>query len=69
MKLSVNVYNTLPSRKSHWWQIVFIPTISLMNNVQKHDPYVAMNVEWLFWSITVIFSYGKKNIPNYFYTR
>lgn len=69
MKLTVNVYNTLPSEKSHWWQIVFIPTISLMNNVQKHDPYVAMNIEWLFWSITVIFSYGKKDTPNYFYTR
>lgn len=58
MKFNVKTYQTLPDRRSHWWQIVLIPTISIMNNVQKHEPYVAINAEWLFWSFTTIISYG-----------
>jgi hypothetical protein len=61
MKLNIKTYNTLPSSKSHWWQLVILPTMTLMNNIQKHDPYVAFNIEWLFWSITTIISYGKEN--------
>jgi hypothetical protein len=60
MKLNIKTYNTLPTKKSHWWQIVLFPTVSLMNNIQKNDPYVAVNIEYLFWSITTILSYGKK---------
>lgn len=60
MKLNFKMYNTLPTRKSHWWQVVLFPTVSIMNNIQKHDPYVAVNVEYLFWSVTTIFNYGKK---------
>jgi hypothetical protein len=60
MKLNFKMYNTLPTRKSHWWQVVLFPTVSLMNNIQKHDPYVALNAEYLFWSFTTIISYGKK---------
>lgn len=60
MKLNVKTYNTLPNSKSHWWQIVLLPTMTLMNNIQKHDPYVALNIEWLFWSITTIINYGKE---------
>jgi hypothetical protein len=59
MKLNVKTYNTLPNSKSHWWQLVILPTMTLMNNIQKHDPYVALNIEWLFWSITTIINYGK----------
>jgi hypothetical protein len=60
MKLNVKTYNTLPNSKSHWWQLVILPTMTLMNNIQKHDPYVALNIEWLFWSITTIINYGKE---------
>ena len=38
MKLNFKMYNTLPTNKSHWWQVVLFPTVSLMNNIQKHDP-------------------------------
>jgi len=69
MKLNVNMYNTLPTSKSHWWQVVIIPTISIMNNIQKHDPYVAINVEWLFWSVTIILSYGNKTTTSSLVTR
>jgi hypothetical protein len=60
MRLNVKMYNTLPTKKSHWWQVVLFPTVSVMNNIQKYDPYVAVNAEYLFWSITTIISYGKK---------
>lgn len=56
MNIKTNVYNTLPSKKDHWWQIVFLPTISMMNNIHKKDPYTAVNFEWLFWSLTFIIS-------------
>ena len=54
MNIETSVYNTLPNKTDHWWQVVLLPTISIMNNIQKHDPYVAINFEWLFWSFTTI---------------
>jgi hypothetical protein len=65
MKLNVKMYNTLPTSKSHWWQVVLFPTVSIMNNIQKHDPYVALNIEWLFWSFTTIISYGSSSTHPY----
>ena len=60
MKLNIKMYNTLPTKKSHWWQVVLFPTVSLMNNIERHEPYMAVNFEYLFWSLTTIISYGKK---------
>ena len=60
MNIKTSVYNTLPNKKDHWWQVVLLPTISVMNNIQKYDPYVAINFEWLFWSFTTIINYGRK---------
>lgn len=65
MRLTSKVYNTLPNNKDSWWQIVLFPTISVMNNIERHDPYVAINLEWLFWSVTTIISYGKKQAHPY----
>lgn len=65
MKLTSKVYNTLPNKKDSWWQIVLFPTISVMNNIEKHDPYVAINIEYLFWSFTTIVNYGKKQAHPY----
>jgi hypothetical protein len=52
--MTINTYNTLPNKRDHWWQIVLLPTISILNNIEESDKYVAINFEWLFWSITVI---------------
>ena len=60
MRITNKVYNTLPNKKAHWWQVVLIPTIAIMNNVEKHDPYIAINFEWLFWSHTIIISNAPK---------
>lgn len=63
--MTIKVYNTIPNSKSHWWQIVLLPTISVMNNIQKYEPYVAINFEFLFWSLTIIINYGKKQPYSY----
>jgi len=65
MSIQIKTYNTFPSSKDHWWQIVLFPTVSIMNNVQKHDPYVAINIEYLFWSLTTIINYGEKQAHPY----
>ncbi len=65
MTITTRVYNTIPNNKSHWWQIVLLPTISVMNNIQKYEPYVAVNFEYLFWSFTTIINYGKKQPYSY----
>lgn len=65
MNITTRVYNTIPNNKSHWWQIVLLPTISVMNNIQKYEPYVAVNFEYLFWSFTTIINYGKKQPYSY----
>lgn len=65
MNITIKVYNTIPNKKSHWWQIVLLPTISIMNNIQKYEPYVAINFEFLFWSFTTIVNYGKKQPYSY----
>jgi hypothetical protein len=65
MNIQIKTYNTLPSSKDHWWQIVLFPTVSIMNNVQRHDPYIAINIEYLFWSLTTIINHGKKQAHSY----
>jgi hypothetical protein len=59
MYIQTKTYNTLPTKKDSWWQIVLLPTVSILNSINKNDPYVAVNVEWLFWSYTTIISHGK----------
>jgi len=60
MDITIKPFNTLPNKKDSWWQIVLLPTVSILNSINKKDPYVAVNMEWLFWSFTTIISYGKK---------
>lgn len=55
MKISFKLFNTIPSKKDHFWQIVLIPTISVLNSISTDDKYVALNLEWLFWSFTILF--------------
>ena len=57
--MKLQTYNTLPNNTDYWWQIVLLPTISLFNRVDK-ESYVAINLEWLFWSITITTDYVSK---------
>lgn len=59
MNIKTHAHNTLPSQKDYWWQVVLFPTISIFNRVDKMS-YLAVNLEYLFWSFTVIIDYGTK---------
>jgi hypothetical protein len=60
MRLKVVTFNTLPSKKDHFWQFVILPTVSVLNSITKKDAYIALNLEWLFWSLTILFENDKK---------
>jgi hypothetical protein len=63
MKLEIATFNTFPSKKDKFWQIVVLPTISILGNEEDKEEYMAINFEWLFWSLTLIISEnGKKYI-------
>ncbi len=62
MTISTTTFNTLPSKKDSFWQVVIIPTISVLNSLDRSDSYVAINTEWLFWSFTIILSNDKRRI-------
>jgi hypothetical protein len=60
MKIKVATFNTLPSKKDHFWHFVVTPTISILNSITKKDAYIAVNFEWLFWSLTILLENDKK---------
>jgi hypothetical protein len=55
MKITTKIYNTLPSKKDAFWQLVLIPTVSIVRSIDRRDDYTAVNIEWLFWSVITIF--------------
>ena len=60
MRIRLKLFNTLPRKKDSFFQIVFIPTVSMLNSISKDDKYVAIDFELLFWSFTTIFEYDTK---------
>ena len=60
MRIKVVTFNTLPSKQDHFWQFIILPTASVLNSITKKDAYIALNFEWLFWSLTILFENDKK---------
>ena len=60
MNVNAKLFNTLPSKKDTFWQMVLLPTVSVLNSVDPHDEYVAINFEFLFWSLTILISHDDK---------
>lgn len=52
--IKVATFNTLPTKKDTFWQVVLFPTISILNSIDRSDSYIAVNCEWLFWSATFL---------------
>lgn len=52
--MRVKTFNTLPSKKDSFWQVILIPTICVLRSVDPDDQYTAVNCEWLFWSLTIL---------------
>lgn len=62
MRITTATFNTAPSTKDHFWQFVFFPTISLLKSIDVHDPYTAINFEWMFWSFTIMINNDKRTV-------
>ena len=60
MRITFKTFNTFPTKRDPFWQIVLLPTITLLNSFNKDDKYIVVNTEWLFWSLTTIFEYDPK---------
>lgn len=60
MRIQCKMFNTLPSKKDQFFQVVLIPTVSILNSISTDDRYIAINFEWLFWSFTTIFEHDSK---------
>jgi len=56
MRIRAKAFTTLPTKEDEFWQIVVIPTISVLNSINRDDRYIAVSFEWIFWSFTFIFS-------------
>ena len=52
--MKVQTFSTLPTKNGEFWQIVVIPTITILRSPDKYDPYTAVSFEWLFWSCTFL---------------
>lgn len=62
--MNVKVFSTTPSKKDYFWQIVLLPTVTILKNQDPSDRYTVVNIEWLFWSIS-IFLNDKTRLSSY----
>jgi hypothetical protein len=61
--MNVKLFSTVPSRKEPFWQIILLPTISILRSPDVVDQYTVVNIEWLFWSVAIL-SHDKTRISN-----
>ena len=55
MNIKVLTMSTHPRPKVDYWQCVFIPTMSAyFSSYDGENKHLAMNFEWLFWSLTIL---------------
>jgi hypothetical protein len=53
MKIKLLTLSTFPRKNRQYWQIVFMPTVSMYHS-HDDEKHVAINLEWLFWIATVL---------------
>jgi len=47
--------STTPKQSTNYWQCVFFPTVSAYYSAYDgENQHLAINFEWLFWSITIL---------------
>jgi hypothetical protein len=55
MKIKFLTMCTAPRSSTEFWQCVFIPTVSAYcSYYDGNEQHLAINFEWLFWSITIL---------------
>ena len=59
--MEFKLFNTLPSGKDIFWQIVLVPTVTVLRNNEPEGSYTVCSAEWLFWSLTFIINDNKRS--------
>jgi hypothetical protein len=52
--MNIKLFNTAPKSSDVFWQIVLLPTITILRNTEFDQGYSVISAEWLFWSVTII---------------
>lgn len=56
----MKLFSTAPTKSDFFWQIVLLPTVTILRNAEPEGPYTVVTVEWLFWSLTTIINGTKR---------
>lgn len=56
----MKLFSTAPTKSDFFWQIVLLPTVTILQNAEPERPYTVISVEWLFWSLTTIINGTKR---------
>lgn len=59
--MKTKVFSTTPHEKDDLWQLVIIPTISVVRC--KSESYTVVNFEWLFWNLSTVIN-DKRRVPS-----
>ena len=52
--MKFKTFSNFPRKRHAFWQIVLLPTISVLRSVHTCDKYIAITLEFLFWSGTIL---------------
>lgn len=58
--MTMKLFSTAPTKSDVFWQVVLLPTATILRNNEPEGPYTVVSVEWLFWSLTTIFNGTKR---------
>lgn len=51
--ISIKTFSTVPSEKETFWQLVLLPTVTILRSPDEADQYTVIGFEWLFWSVSI----------------
>jgi hypothetical protein len=54
--MNVKTFSTVPCKEESYWQIILLPTITILRSPDAADKYTVVNLEWLFWSVSIFFN-------------
>lgn len=52
--MDIKLFSTIPTKRDAMWQIVLLPTVTILRNREFNESYRVLSFEWLFWSVTMI---------------
>jgi len=54
--ISIKTFSTVPCKEEQFWQIILLPTITILRSPDEANNYTVVNLEWLFWSVSIFFN-------------